>query len=314
MAIIAVAGGTASVGRAIVEAIIAAGKHEVKILSRNPNPELESSIGAKIIPVDYMNVEGTTKILEDNNIHTVISTMTFRPQEGTIPELQLVQAAEASKTTKRYVFNNWGAPIEDGDELKMSIQSFKVAALKALKQTQTLEYTSFYLGFFLDYWGMPAVHSYLRPGLMVVDIANAAATIPGDGTTPVAFTHTNDVAKYVAAVLDLEKWEPEYNLSADKVNWKQFVALAEEARGVKFDVAYDSVEKLEAGDVTPLPFHVAAGLYAAGSPYPKITIATYLFLESGKFDIKKGKSAKEVFPDIKPMTVKELLFKAWNKA
>src|SRR5690242_11252381 len=34
MAIIAVAGGTGNVGRAIVEAILAAGKHEVKILSR----------------------------------------------------------------------------------------------------------------------------------------------------------------------------------------------------------------------------------------------------------------------------------------
>jgi nucleoside-diphosphate-sugar epimerase len=34
MAIIAVAGGTGNVGRAIVEAILATGGHEVKILSR----------------------------------------------------------------------------------------------------------------------------------------------------------------------------------------------------------------------------------------------------------------------------------------
>lgn len=34
MAIIAVAGGTGNVGRTIVEAIVAAGKHEVKILAR----------------------------------------------------------------------------------------------------------------------------------------------------------------------------------------------------------------------------------------------------------------------------------------
>lgn len=34
MGIIAVAGGTGGVGRALVEAIIARGKHEVKILSR----------------------------------------------------------------------------------------------------------------------------------------------------------------------------------------------------------------------------------------------------------------------------------------
>jgi uncharacterized protein YbjT (DUF2867 family) len=34
MAIVAVAGGTGNVGRAIVEAILATGKHQVKILSR----------------------------------------------------------------------------------------------------------------------------------------------------------------------------------------------------------------------------------------------------------------------------------------
>lgn len=39
MAVIAVAGGTGNVGRTLVEAIITAGKHDVKVLARKVSPE-----------------------------------------------------------------------------------------------------------------------------------------------------------------------------------------------------------------------------------------------------------------------------------
>lgn len=107
----------------------------------------------------------------------------------------------------------------------------RIEASKAAKQAKDLEYTSFYTGFFLDYWGMPAVKSYMRPAVMVLDVAHNAAAIPASGNTPLAFTHTSDVAKYVAAALTLEKWEPAYNLTADKVTWNEFLALAEDVRG-----------------------------------------------------------------------------------
>lgn len=79
-----------------------------------PNPELEASIGATVLAVDYSNIEELTQVLEDNNVHTLISTLTFNTQEGVPPEVQLVLAADASKTTKRYVANNWGVPIQEG--------------------------------------------------------------------------------------------------------------------------------------------------------------------------------------------------------
>lgn len=43
MAVIAVAGGTGNVGRTLVEAIVATGKHEVKILARKVGPDIERS-------------------------------------------------------------------------------------------------------------------------------------------------------------------------------------------------------------------------------------------------------------------------------
>ncbi|KAI1267746.1 NAD(P)-binding protein [Xylariaceae sp. FL1019] len=313
MPVVAVAGGTSSIGRSIVEAIVETGKHEVIVLSRKPNPELEDVLKVRFIAVDYFDHEGLVECLEDNKIHTLISAMTFKPTNGAIPEVQLLTAADASKVTRRYVFNNWGCPLEDGDELRMPVQAFKVEALKALHQTKDLEHTQFYPGFFTDYWCMPAVKSHIEAAAYVVDIPNSTAVIPGDGTTPVGFTHTLDVAKYVAAALDLEKWESEYNIVADKKTWNEFLPLFEDARGTKFKVTYDSIESLKAGNPTPLPAQAEAGLFAEGSPFPQLMCFALVLLVNGKFDVKRGRAAKEAFPDIHARTVKELMDLAWKK-
>jgi hypothetical protein len=47
--------------------------------------------------------------------------------------------------------------------------------------------------------------SSIVPAMMVINAINNAALIPGSGNMPAAFTHTSDMAKYVAALLDLDK-------------------------------------------------------------------------------------------------------------
>lgn len=46
------------------------------------------------------------------------------------------------------------------------------------------------------------------------------------------FTHSTDLAKYVAASLDLPKWEADYFVYGDRLTWNEFVRLAEEAKGM----------------------------------------------------------------------------------
>ncbi|KIM93965.1 hypothetical protein OIDMADRAFT_35415 [Oidiodendron maius Zn] len=41
---------------------------------------------------------------------------------------------------------------------------------------------------------------------VIVDVENMKAAIPGDGNTPIVFTYTVDMAKFVAASLELPKW------------------------------------------------------------------------------------------------------------
>lgn len=61
--------------------------------------------------VDYSDVEGLTRVLEENHVHTVISAMTMLHYGDSGPrEIELIRAADASKTTKRLVSSHWGPP------------------------------------------------------------------------------------------------------------------------------------------------------------------------------------------------------------
>ncbi|CCF36710.1 hypothetical protein CH063_08218 [Colletotrichum higginsianum] len=317
MVVVAVAGGTGNVGRTLVEAIVAAGKHEVKILARKENPDLEKKLGASIIAVDYADIEATTKVLEDNNVHTVISAINMMPPTGEAPkEFELIRAADASTTTKRFITSGWGVPHteQQGSQLPSIPNKLKAKAL--LKETKGLEYTVIHNGYFLDYWATPAIPSNMTPFTLVLDIPNNVATIPGSGNTPVAFTHTADVSKFVAAALDLEKWEPETFIVGDKVTWNEFLQHAEAAKGTKFKVTYDSVDKLKTGQVTELPSHVPVYPFFPKEALQGMASLFGQWFEDGVFDLPPAgtKTLNEVFPEIKAWTVKDILNAAWKKA
>ncbi|KAJ0300810.1 hypothetical protein Brms1b_012668 [Colletotrichum noveboracense] len=225
MAVIAVAGGTGNVGRTIVEAIVAAGKHEVKILARKARAFLEN-------------------------------------------------------------------------------------------ETKDLEYAVVHNGFFLDYWAPQAEKSNMTPFTLFIDIPNDSAAIPGSGNVPSAFTHTRDVAKFVAAALDLKKWDNDLYIVGDKVTWNEFLKLAEDAKGTKFNVAYDSAEKLKAGQTTELPGQIPAYPFFPKEAYQALAGTFGWWFENGTFDIPPSgkKTLNELFPEIKAWKVKEILDKAWKKA
>jgi uncharacterized protein YbjT (DUF2867 family) len=129
MGVVAVAGGTGNMGRTIVDALVASKKHKTVILSRKvgnpciifftptvsyhsqPNPDLERELGVPIIAVDYDNVKAVAEALEQNNVDTVISAIMMMPGPGGDPkEIQLIRAADLSKTTKRVISSDYGLP------------------------------------------------------------------------------------------------------------------------------------------------------------------------------------------------------------
>ncbi|GKT56081.1 NmrA-like family protein [Colletotrichum tofieldiae] len=188
----------------------------------------------------------------------------------------------------------------------------KKAALETLK-TASLQWTIVYNGFFLDYFGTPQVKSYMDDVAFFIDVANDVASIPGSGEVPVVFTHTFDVARFVAALLEHPNWRPESYIIGDKITFNDLVRLAEEIKGNVFTVVYDSVEDLKANKMTELPSHHEIYKF-----YPKEMLHSFLALfglecERGQANLNPTHTLNDDFPDIKPASAREILEKGWGK-
>ncbi|KAF4783124.1 hypothetical protein HER10_EVM0006416 [Colletotrichum scovillei] len=194
----------------------------------------------------------------------------------------------------------------------MTIGQSKLDGVEALKNS-SLEYTLYYVGYFLDFWGYPRVKSYQIQNIIVVDIENNRAAIPGKGDTPVTFTHTLDVAEFVVASLELPKWEKESYVIGENVTWNEFLRIAEEVKGVKFEVTHDDIDFLKSGKITELPSHPS--LY---SVMPKDQLqalfATFgIWFEEGLYHLEPKKTLNQLFPGIKARTVKEVIQAGWGQ-
>lgn len=88
--------------------------------------------------------------------------------------------------------------------------------------------------------------------------------------------------------------------------WNRFI-------GVKFKVEYDSVPKMEAGQVTELPGQVPMYGFLPKEILQYMIAVHGLWFEEGVYDLKPKRFLNEKFPEIRPIKVKELLEVAWKK-
>jgi nucleoside-diphosphate-sugar epimerase len=115
--------------------------------------------------------------------------------------------------------------------LRLPFNTFRDQSVEALRKTD-LEWTQIHNGFFLDYYGMPHIETYLTPLIFAVDIGNKTAAIPGTtGDETVTFTYTKDLGKFVVAALSLSKWDEAYHCYSENATLNQLIQAAEEATG-----------------------------------------------------------------------------------
>ncbi len=77
-------------------------------------------------------------------------------------------------------------------------------------------------------------------------------------------------------------------------------------------MTYDSVDKLKTGAVTELPVHPSLYPYVPKQFLQSISAVFGLWFEEGVFDYKPARFLNEVFPEIKPLKIKEMLDTAWK--
>ncbi|KAH6612514.1 hypothetical protein C7974DRAFT_476374 [Boeremia exigua] len=307
--IVAVAGGSGKLGRAIVESLVASGKYQVFVFAREASDAKSSELGAKVLAVDYTDAASIVNTLQENNVDTLISTL--GSMNGVEADLNLIKAAEESTTTKRYIPSTWGIKYTPEVAKIFAIAQDKITYLDALEKT-SLEYTAVINGFFLDYYVEPYVKSYLSGMTLAIDIANKAAAIPGSGEVPVVFTYSFDIGKFVAALLSQSSWQKESYIIGDKVTLNEFLAIAEEARGTKFSTTYDSLDTLKSFQVTELPGHPPVYPYFPKQMLQGMCAVFGILFEQGFFDFNPANSLNNQFPDIKPRSVKDLVNEAWK--
>lgn len=96
-----------------------------------------------------------------------------------------------------------------------------------------MEYTRVANGWFSDYYGMPHWKSYLHSWVNVLDMSKTWAAVPGDGSAEATFITTQDMAKCVARIMDMDEWPKVCCLASETLSFNELVKLAEDARGKK---------------------------------------------------------------------------------
>ncbi|GME33561.1 NmrA-like family protein [Neofusicoccum parvum] len=229
MTTVAIAGGTGNIGRTLVE-----------VLSENPkNTGSTATTDAKatIVHIDYGDVESISQALEKHQIDTVISCISMIDESSGESELNLIRAADTSSATRQFIPNDWGVPLPESQISAFPIFKYQKAAIELLQKSK-LQWTVFYIGYIMDYFGVPHINTRMVGPPVFVDVANNVAALPGTGNEPIVLTYSFDLAR---------------------------------ARGTKFDVSYDSFETLGAGSVTELPCYKAVYSF-----YPKEQLEYFL--------------------------------------
>ncbi|KAH9210366.1 hypothetical protein DL95DRAFT_308064 [Leptodontidium sp. 2 PMI_412] len=227
---VAIAGGTGGIGRTLAESILATRKHNVFVLSRDDSTTFAGNPDVKTLKVDYSSPIQISEILKANNIHTVISAIGVLYNDTHEAQMNLIDGAAKAGTVRRFAPSE-GYPIDlPGLEGYMA-SHYKVQAIEKLKGTK-MEYTSYIIGFLMDYYCFPIEPVNVLPLAAVLDVDNCKAAVPAEGSDLVTLTHSKTIGAFVDTSLDLPKWPEKSWIMGDTVTWNHAINIAEEARGI----------------------------------------------------------------------------------
>ena len=235
MVLVAIAGGTSpTLGKAIIKAIKDGDRHEVVVLSRtNPKSTRGWACGQNfnVRVVDYGSIASLSQGLE--GVHTLVSVIKSRnPNEMILYHQNMLEAAKLAGV-KRFApseFEMGPTAQQKVDQLQSKLRIWDLC------QKSGLECTRFTLGMFMNYLGhgcpddrreeaLAGLEDDIYLGLIDIGAGHALVPINDQGQPArMSMCELGDVGRFVAAALDLDKWEDEMGMvgsttTIDEVVW-----------------------------------------------------------------------------------------------
>ena len=292
---VALAGATGrGLGATILAAVLDTHQHDVVVLSRSPNPSLTAK-GVEVRLISYTDHASLTAAL--HGVHTVLSTIGSSNQNEMRDAQLAVIAASKEAGVKRFAPSEFAIKeYQDWDYYAGKIPVWEAAKASGMECTQ------FTCGIFMNYLGTGTPKegtealSGLRPWNFVININDGTADLPGDGNTKLTFTRLQDVGAFVAAALDLDKWEEEMGMIGDTMSYNEVISAIEKVTQRKMLVKRNSEEELKT-----LIKEVEGARF-----YNQVRLS----IAQGKAQVKP--TLNKLAPDIKPWTVEEFLETYWG--
>ncbi|KAK4120526.1 isoflavone reductase family protein [Parathielavia appendiculata] len=263
---VAVVGASGTLGRPIVQALLAAGFQVTAISRETSNSTFPD--GVEVRRADLSSVASLTKAFAGQDV--VVITV---PAQESGNQNQYIDAAVAAGV-KRLIPAEWGFNTRPG---KLSADLAVVLGgktktvdylLQQIKLHPSLTWTGIANGTFLD-WGFDH-------GVYGINLASKTATIYDSGDEPVPASTLPFIAQSVVAVLQRPPEQTAnryYEVVEQTVTQNQLLRLFEEETGAKFDVTRVSTkdlakvrdEKLAGGDASAFFLVLCIGTFADGA-------------------------------------------------
>ncbi|KAL2272962.1 hypothetical protein FJTKL_05680 [Diaporthe vaccinii] len=311
---LAIAGGSGQVAREVIDALLAADKHEITVFRRNTRSVDTIPSGVHWRIVNYENKKDLVEALQ--GIHTLLSFVQLLADPTNQSQKNLIDAAITARV-KRFAPSEYGSagtahmPWWDGKE---EIRDY---LRKVNKNGKVLEYTLFQPGLFLDYLASPyKTARHIEPLDTVFDFQNRRAiAVDGHEDAIVTFTTAADLASVVAQAVDFDgQWPETGGIRGNRMTFLQVIKIGEKIRGCPFVVDKVKLHDLEAGALNISwalgKRHRAVTDEQSSSLFTKVPIGILLSSIEGAWDVSD--EFNQLFPGYKFEVMEEFLAKVWD--
>ncbi|KAF2799375.1 NAD(P)-binding protein [Melanomma pulvis-pyrius CBS 109.77] len=244
---IAVAGGSGQVAHEIIDALIATGKHEITILSRNASAG-DSAPGVMWRAVNYDDKSSLVGALQ--GIHTVLSFIQLLSDPENKSQKTLIDAAIVAGVN-RFAPSEWGSSGTVDMPWWTGKEEVREYLKKVNEKGKVLQYTLIQPGLFLDYLASPyKTAKHVAPLDTMFDFQNRRAIVVEGYDAIMTLTTAEDLAAVVAGAVDYDgEWPEIGGISGNRIPISQILKIGEEVRGRPFTIETVKLDDLENGEL-----------------------------------------------------------------